>query len=295
MNDVKLSRGDRIFDVINYIFLTIVLVVVLYPLYFIVIASFSDPTYVNNGSMTLWPKGFMLDGYKKVFEYGQVWIGFRNTIFYSVFGTILNVALTMGIAYALSRKSFFGKGALTTYIIIPMFFAGGLIPTFLIVKGIGIYNTPIVMILMGAVNIFNVIIARTFIQNSIPEELFESAQIDGCNHFMYFFRIILPLSGSIIAVLTLYYGVDHWNEFFHSLVYLNDKNLFSLQLVLRGILIQSSVQVDLLNADDVIKQQNEIEQLKYALIIITSLPILAVYPFVQKYFVKGVMIGSVKG
>ncbi|TVY11199.1 carbohydrate ABC transporter permease [Paenibacillus cremeus] len=295
MNSVKLSKGDRIFDVINYALLTIVLIVVLYPLYFVVIASVSNPTFVNNGSMALWPKGFMLDGYRKVFEYADVWVGYRNTIFYTIFGTALNVIITLGIAYTLSRKHFLGKGALMAYILFPMFFSGGLIPTFLIVKKIGLYNTPLAMIIIGAINIFNVIIARTYIQGTIPEELFESAQIDGCNHFTYFFRIILPLSISIIAVLALYYGVEHWNDFFNSLIYLSNKSLFSLQLVLRGILIQSNVQADMLEAEDMVRRQYEAELLKYALIIVTSLPILIVYPFMQKYFVKGVMVGSVKG
>ncbi|NOU75490.1 ABC transporter permease subunit [Paenibacillus sp. LMG 31458] len=295
MKSLKISKGDRIFDIINYSILTIVFIIVLYPLYFIVIASVSNPTLVNNGAMTLWPKGFMLDGYKKVFEYVDVWVGYRNTIFYTVIGTILNVFVTMGVAYTLSRKNFLGKGALMTYIMIPMFFTGGLVPTFLIVKKMGLYNTPLVMIIIGAINIFNVIIARTYIQGTIPEELYESAQMDGCNHFTFFFRIILPLSSSIIAVLTLYYAVDHWNDFFNSLIYLSNKNLFSLQLVLRGILIQSNIQTDMLQAEDVVRQQYEAELLKYALIIVTSLPILVIYPFMQKYFVKGVMIGSVKG
>ncbi|MDF2921567.1 MAG: sugar transporter permease [Paenibacillaceae bacterium] len=294
MNGIKLSRSDRIFEWINYTILTAVLLAVLYPLYFVVIASFSNPTYVNNGSMVFWPKGWMILGYQKVFQYADVWIGFRNTILYTVLGTVLNVAVTMGIAYTLSRKSFLGKKALMIFILIPMFFGGGLIPTFLVVKGLGLYNTWLAMIILGAVNVFNVIIARTFLQSSIPEELYEAAQMDGCDHFTYFFKIILPLSSSIIAVLLLYYGVGHWNDFFTPLIYLNDKNLFSLQLVLRGILIQSTIQTDLLDAEDAARKQMMVEQIQYALIIVTSLPILAVYPFLQKYFVKGVMIGSVK-
>ncbi|RAV04525.1 carbohydrate ABC transporter permease [Paenibacillus sp. YN15] len=294
MNGIKLSRSDRIFEWINYTILTAVLLAVLYPLYFVVIASFSNPTYVNNGSMVFWPKGWMTLGYEKVFQYADVWIGFRNTIFYTVFGTVLNVAVTMGIAYTMSRRSFLGKKALMIFVLIPMFFGGGLIPTFLVVKGLGLYNTWLAMIILGTVNVFNVIIARTFIQSSIPEELYEAAQMDGCNHFTYFFKIILPLSSSIIAVLLLYYGVGHWNDFFTPLIYLNDKNLFSLQLVLRGILIQSTIQTDLLDAEDAARKQMMVEQIQYALIIVTSLPILAVYPFLQKYFVKGVMIGSVK-
>jgi putative aldouronate transport system permease protein len=295
MNVTSRSKGDTLFDAVNYMILSIVLLVVLYPLYFIVIASFSDPTAVNNGSMLFWPKDITLDGYKRVFKYTAVWIGFRNTVFYTIAGTLISVAVTMGFAYTLSRKKFFGKSAMTIYLLIPMFFSGGLIPTYLFVKNLGLLDTWVVMIIMGMVNVFNVIITRTFIQASLPEELYEAAQMDGCNHLTYFFKIVLPLSSSIIAVIVLYYGVDHWNDFFTSLVYLSNSNLFSLQLVLRGILIASNVQADLVTgADDVVRMQNEIEQLKYALIIVTSLPILAVYPFLQKYFVKGVMIGSVK-
>ncbi|MFD0960730.1 carbohydrate ABC transporter permease [Paenibacillus chungangensis] len=291
----KYISADRYFDWMNYALLSVIVVIILYPLYFIIIASVSDPTYVNSGALSFWPKGFMISGYERVFAYTQVWIGYRNTVFYTIVGTILNVFLTMGIAYTLSRKRFYGKRLLTFYLLVPMFFSGGLIPTFLLVKSLGLYNSWLAVILVNAVSIFNVIIARTFIQGSIPEELYEAAQIDGCNHFTYFFRIILPLSGSILAVLFLYYGVEHWNDFFTSLVYLNDSNLFSLQLVLRGILIQSTVQADLVTGtEDLVRQQNEIEQMKYALIIITTIPLLVVYPFVQRFFVKGVMIGSVK-
>lgn len=289
------SKGDIAFDAFNYVILSIILLVVLYPLYFIIIASFSNPTYVNNGSMMFWPKDITFAGYRRVLDYAQVWIGYRNTIFYAVGGTLLNVAVTMGLAYTLSRKAFLGKKAMTFYLLIPMFFSGGLIPTYLLVKDLGLLNSWTIMVIINMVNVFNVIIARTFLQSSLPEELYEAAQIDGCNHFTYFFRIVLPLSGSILAVLTLYYGVAHWNDFFNSLIYLSDHNKFSLQLVLRGILIASNVDTSLISGqEDLVKRQNEIEQLKYALIIITSLPILAVYPFLQKYFVKGVMIGSVK-
>ncbi len=293
--NISRSKGDIIFDCMNYTILTIVLLIVFYPLYFIVIASFSDPTSVNNGSMVFLPKDITFAGYQRVFDYTQVWIGYRNTIFYTVAGTILNIAVSMGFAYALSRKVFAGKKAMTIYLLIPMFFTGGLIPTYLLVKNLGLLDTYTVMIVMGMVNVFNVIIARTFLQSSLPDELFEAAQIDGCNHFAYFFKIVLPLSAPIIAVLTLYYGVTHWNDFFNSLIYLSDKNKFSLQLVLRGILISSEVDADLVTGqEDLVRRQNEIEQLKYALIVVSSLPVLIIYPFLQKYFVKGVMIGSVK-
>lgn len=293
--NIARSKGDILFDWMNYTILSIVLLIVFYPLFFIVIASFSDPTLVNNGSVMFFPKDITFIGYRRVLDYTQVWIGYRNTILYTVGGTLLNVAVTMGFAYTLSRKKFLGKKVMTFYLLIPMFFSGGLIPTYLLIKDLGLLDTWTIMVVINMVNIFNVIIARTFLQASLPEELYEAAQIDGCNHFIYFFKIVLPLSSSIIAVLTLYYGVAHWNDFFNSLIYLSDQNKFSLQLILRGILIASNVDASLVSGqEDIIQRQNEVEQLKYALIVVTSLPVLAVYPFLQKYFVKGVMIGSVK-
>lgn len=291
----KQSRADRIFDITNYVVLSILVIIVFYPMYFVVIASISDPVFVGNGSVVFWPKGLMTLGYQKVFEYMDVWIGYRNTIGYTILGTVLNIALTMTFAYSLSRKTFFGKKAMTFYLLIPMFFAGGLIPTYLIVKSLGLYNTFWALIILNGINVFNVIIARTFIQGTIPEELYEAASVDGCNHFTFFFKMILPLSSPILAVLALYYGVDHWNDFFTALIYVSNKDLYSLQLVLRGILISSDIQANLVSGtDDVIQRQNEVEQLKYALIVVATVPIIAVYPFLQKYFVKGTMIGAVK-
>lgn len=297
MSKIKSSREDFIFDIINYTFLTIVLLCVLYPLYFIIIASVSDPTLVNNGKVFLLPKGINFDGYIKVFEYGMVWRGYANTIFYTIVGTFFNIMVTMMVAYPLSRKVFSGKKLLMIYLLITMYFNGGLIPTYLVVKSLGLYDNWMIMIILGMVSIFNVIIAKTFIQNSIPEELFEAATIDGCSHFQFFLQILFPLSKAIVAVLVLYYGMDHWNDFMRALIYLSNEQYFPLQIILKKILISSDMSSDLFNAniEDAVRRQNEAELMKYALIIVSTMPVMILYPFLQKYFVQGVMIGSVKG
>lgn len=288
------SRADLLFDLFNYTLLGLVGIMVLYPLYFIVIASVSDPVAINNGQISFYPIGFNLDGYKKIFEDTKIWTAYNNTIFYTVVGTSINIILTMLLAYPLSRKNFFAGKALMAFIMFTMYFQGGMIPTYLQVQNLGLYNTPWVMVLLPAINVFNVIIATTNIKNNIPEELYEAASIDGCTHFGFFFKMIMPLSKTIIAVLVLYYGVAHWNEFMNGLIYLRDQSLQPLQLVLRNILLQNQVS-SMGDVDSVLEQQKAAELIKYGLIIVSTLPVLVVYPFLQKYFAKGVMVGSVKG
>lgn len=292
---IKRSKQDAIFDIVNGIFLTAALLIVFYPVYFIVIASISDPIAVQSGKVVLFPNGFTLEGYQKILGFKQIWVGYRNTLFYTIVGTCLNIFLTMLMAYPLSRKTFRAKKYVMIFLMITMYFNGGLIPTYLVVKGLGLINNWMVMIIMGAVGVFNIIITRTFMQSNIPEELYEAAAIDGSSHFQYFFKVVLPLSKSIMAVLGLYYGVGHWNDFFKGLIYLKDANLYPLQLILRGILVQNEVSMDVSELEDAARRQELIELMKYGLIIVSSIPVLIMYPFLQKYFVKGVMIGSVKG
>lgn len=292
---IQSSKADKIFNAVNYALLGIVLLCVLYPLYFIVIASFSDPTMVNTGQTLLLPKGINIDGYKRILEYDALWSGYRNTIFYTVVATTLNIIVTMMFAYPLSRKNFSGKKPLTFYLLITMYFNGGMIPTYLVVQSLGLYNTPWVLILMGMVNGFNVIVARTFLASSIPEELYEAAIIDGCSHARFFWQIVCPLSKAIIAVLVLYYGIAHWNEYMNALIYISDERYQPLQIVLRNILLQSQMDQSLMLAEDAVQRQQETEIMKYALIIVATVPVMIIYPFLQKYFVQGVMIGSVKG
>lgn len=290
------SKGDILFDIFNYTLLGFITVLVLYPLYFIVIASFSDPDFINTGQVVFWPKGFNVLGYQKIFEDSKIWRAYGNTIFYTLVGTCINIVLTMMFAYPLSRKDFCGRKFLTFFMMFTMYFQGGLMPTYILMQNIHLYDTPWVMVLLPAINVFNVIIAKTNIQNNIPEELYEAAAIDGCSHFKFFCKIVMPLSKSIVAVLVLYYGVAHWNEFMNGLVYLRDEGLYPLQLVLRGILVQNQASADMMaDIDSMMAQQKAAELIKYGLIIVSALPVLAIYPFLQKYFAKGVMVGAVKG
>lgn len=283
------------FDYINLIVLFLFTLLVAYPLYFVIIASFSDPTMVNNGKVMLIPRGLNFDGYKRVFSNEMIWIGYGNTILYTVAGTTLSVFVTLLAGYTLSRPRFLGKGFLTFFFYNSMYISGGIIPLFVLIQELNLYDTRWVMILLGTVNVFNLIICRTFMQNSIPHELFESANLDGASHFTYFRKVVLPLSKPIIAVLVLYFGVAHWNDYMKGLIYIRSASKEPLQIVLRKILILSDVGVEMMDAEEAMRRLTESELMKYALIIVSTLPILMVYPFVQKHFVQGVMIGSVKG
>ncbi|RAP77132.1 carbohydrate ABC transporter permease [Paenibacillus montanisoli] len=292
---IKESRGDRAFTFVNYTFLVLVLIMVAYPLLYIVSASFSNPGKVAAGEIWLFPKGFNVAGYKAVFDYSRFWTGFTNSLFYTSAGTMLNVTLTVMAGYVLSRRDLVGRNLFMLLFMFTMLFSGGLIPTYLLVQDLGLINTRWAMILPTALSVWNLIIARTFFQVSIPQELLEAAQIDGCNDFKFVWRIVLPLSAPIIAVLCLFYAVGHWNTYFNALIYLRNKELFPLQIILREILILNSVDTAMTNGSEAQAKQALSQLLKFSLVIIASLPILVIYPFVQKHFVKGVMIGSLKG
>lgn len=293
---IKRSREDRIFDFVSTFLLVAILIIVAYPLYFVVIASVSDPYKVLGGEVMLIPKGLNVDSYKKIFADSSIWTGYFNSILYTVCGTALNVALTMSIAYPLSRRYFSGRKAITGILLITMYFSGGMIPTYLLVKNMGLRDTFWVMIFLGAVNAFNVIIARTFLESNISQELEEAASIDGCSKIRFFFSMVLPLSKAIVAVLVLYYAVAHWNDYMRGLIYLNSAEKYPLQLVIRSILIQTQMAVaDTTDVADMDARMKLAEAMKYGVIIVSCLPTLVVYPFIQKHFVKGVMIGSVKG
>jgi putative aldouronate transport system permease protein len=290
------SKEDLIFDIFNFLILGIITLIVLYPLYFMIIASISDPNYVANGKVILLPKNITFEGYQKILNYKAIWTGYRNTIIYSSVGALISVVLTITFAYPLSRKDFFGKRFFMIVVLITMFFNGGMIPTYLVVRKLGMINTIWAMVLPNAVTAFNIIIARTFFNMTIPEELREAASIDGCTDFMFFAKIVVPLSKPIIAVLALFAIVGQWNGFFDALLYLTKENLYPLQLVLRNILIQSqSVNQLTESAATIIAQQRQAELMKYGVIIVSSVPLLIFYPFIQKYFAKGMMVGSVKG
>ena len=290
------DKGDWIFELVNNFFLALALLVVLYPIYYILIASISNPDAVNTGQVWIVPIDVTWEGYSRIFADPMILSGYRNTLFYTFTGTLLNILITMMLAYPLSRRSFFGKKAIMVFITVTMYFDGGLIPTYMLVKSLGLYNNWMVMIILGAVSVFNVIIARTFLQSNIPEELYEAATIDGCSHIVFFIKMVLPLSKAIIAVLALYYGVRNWNEFMKALIYLSDENKYPLQLFLRRILILNQAREEM--TADIAGGQNKqkiADLIKFGVIIVSSMPVLILYPFLQKYFIKGIMIGSLKG
>ncbi|MFD0711921.1 carbohydrate ABC transporter permease [Paenibacillus sp. GCM10027626] len=296
MNFLTKSNSDRWFDIGNFIFLTGVLLIVMYPLYFIVIASFSDPLLVSGGQVFLWPKDITFEGYKGVFQDVQLLTGFRNSVFYVVLGTIINLLLTLPAAYAMSLPHLKGRSVMTFLFIFTMFFQGGLIPTYMIVKDLGMLNTIWALVIPNALSVWNLIIARTFFQSTIPKEMREAATVDGASHTRFFISVVLPVSSALIAVMVLFYGVAHWNSYFNALIYLRDKALFPVQLVLRDILVQNTVEMSLIKDRELIEEKQLLAQsMKYAVIIFVSIPVLVLYPFLQKYFVKGVMIGSLKG
>ena len=290
------SRFDKGFDIVNILLLFIVMVVILYPLYFVVIASISNPLEVNAGRVLFWPKDITFRGYQMIFRDQDILTGYRNTFFYTFLGTAVNIVLTTFAAYPLSRRDWVGRNFFMTLLLITMFFSGGLIPTYLVMNGLGVVNTVWAMIIPGAVSVYNVIVMRTFLTTSIPYELQEAATVDGASNFGLLFRIVLPLSKPILAVLVLFYGVAHWNAFFNALIYISDKRFYPLQLVLRSILIQNQVAQDMFGDADSLSDRTVLAELiKYGLIIVSTLPVLILYPFMQRYFVKGVMIGAVKG
>ncbi len=294
------SFGDKAFDISNLIITSAITLTILYPLIYILSASVSDPTYVQSGKMWLLPEGFTLQGYERLLQYDEIWTGYANTILYTVGGTLLNLVVTLPCAYALSRKDFLGRSFIFTAIIITMFFNGGMIPTYLVIKQLGLLDTRMMMIITGATSAYNLIVCRTFFSTTIPVEMQEAGFMDGCSNARFFYSIILPLSKPIVAVMCLFFGVWHWNNYFHSMIYLSRRELYPLQLFLREILVQQQMAVQMLAAGDsavdaLDKQAKIAEMVKYSSIIVATLPVIAVYPFLQKFFVQGVTLGAVKG
>ncbi len=291
----KMSSKDLVFNIFLYGLCGLILLMVAYPLYFIVIASFSNPSEVANGNVWFWPSQFTVDGYKELLRHDDIWVGYRNTIFYTVVGTFIGLFVNISAAYALSRRDLVGRRVITFFFIFTMFFNGGLIPTYFTVRDFHLYDSFWVMVLPFSVVVYNIIVARTFFDTSLPKELLDAAQIDGCGNLRFFFSIALPLSKAVIAVIALYIAVAQWNSYFNALVYIRSENLKPLQLVVRNILITNQ---SLVGAGDGLAAQEAMRLanlMKYSVIIITTVPIMCVYPFVQKYFSQGVMIGAIKG
>ena len=289
------TRADRVFDVMNYVILTICLLVVAYPLYFIVIASISDPVDVNAGKVFLYPVKVTLDGYRRILEYDSFFTGYRNTLMYTLVGTTVNMALTVPAAYALSRKDLVGRNFFMMLITFTMIFSGGLMPTYLLVRDLNMLDTTWALVVPVAVSAWNLIVARTFFQQTIPDDLLEAAQLDGATNVQFFARIVLPLSKPIIAVLILFYAVSHWNSYSNALYYLRTTGKYPLQLVLRSILFENSMNDMVDDAANLAAQMRLGDLIKYGVIIASSLPLLILYPFLQRYFIQGIMIGAVKG
>ena len=292
----KMSKSDIVFLFIVYATVILISVVILYPLWFVIIASISDPNLVATGEVLLLPKGVTFEGFKYIFRDPRIWSGYYNTIRYTVVGTMLALFITIPAGYALSRTDMMGRGIIMKLLIVTKYFSGGLIPTYLVVKGLGLVNTPYVLMILGSFSVFNLILCRTYFLNTMPIELQEAAEIDGCGIFQYFLKVVIPLSKSIIAIMVLYYAVGHWNSFFNGLIYVTDSDLYPLQLILRDILITGqSVDPSTVDPDSLELMKQITRTIQYGVIIVSSLPVLVLYPFVQKHFVKGVMIGSVKG
>ena len=299
---IKETTQDRIFSMITLILIMAIIIIVAYPLYFVLVASVSSPAVVNSGDLLLYPKGFSLIGYNNILGNTKLWAGYANTLFYTVMGTLVGVSITILAGYAFSRSDLPGRNLLMGIFVFTMYFSGGLVPLYLVVKQLNLINTRTIIILLGSVSVYNIIIARSFFVSSIPKELQEAAFVDGCTNHRFFFEIVVPISKPIIAVITLYCAIAYWNSFFNAMIYLNDTDKYPLQLVLREILLsfqmmqqQAANGGGVVDAETLAEMNTLVEVVKYGVIVVATVPVLIIYPFIQKYFVKGVMIGAVKG
>lgn len=291
----RMSLSDQLLLFIGYVLLGMFVLLIIIPLVYVIVASFMDPTTLQNKGISFDLSNWTLTAYERVLSNSRIWIGFGNSVFYSVSFTVVSVLVTILAAYPMSKKDFVGKGFFNTLFIITMFFGGGLIPTYLVIDSLQMLNTPWAIILPGAFNVWNMILARTYFQ-SMPEELREASSMDGASEVVHFFKILFPVCKPIIAVLALYQFVGMWNSYFDAMIYLNNADMQPLQLVLRSILIQNTPETGMIADIQSMAEMSKLaELLKYATIVVSSLPLLVMYPFFQKYFDKGIMVGSVKG
>ncbi|MEK3883032.1 carbohydrate ABC transporter permease [Paenibacillus sp. PL2-23] len=297
-NQLAQHWSDRWFDRFNLFLLSLLLIIFVYPLLFIVSASISNPNLVIAGEVWLLPKGLTLDGYKHILEYSALWVGYRNTIMYVAVGVPLSVLMTVCAAYPLSRRDFMIRNTVMGFFVFTMFFGGGMIPTYLLVKSLGLLDTFLAIIVPSMLTVWNIILTRTYFQSNIPDELWEAASIDGCTNFKFLWSIVMPLSKPILAVMVLFYAVAKWNLFFDALIYLSDRSLYPLQLILRDIIVSAQLSPDMLQGIEPSQQQllmNLSNSMRYGVIIVASIPVMIMYPFIQKHFVKGMLVGSLKG
>ena len=292
---IRLQRSDVVFNIVLYTICAMLLLIIVYPLWFIIIASFSDPAAVAGGHVWFVPVGFTLEGYEELLLQDNVWIGYRNTIVYTLLGTVFALVVNIPAAFSLARKDLKGRKFIMGIYVFTMFFSGGLIPTFLTVQQFGLYNTFWVMIIPFSVSVYNIIVARTFFQNSLPTELWDAAQVDGCGNLRYFFTIALPLSKAVISVIALWTAVGQWNSYFNALIYIRSPQLYPLQLVMRNVLVTNQSFAAQGTGEAARIAMRKANLIRYSMIIVSTVPIMCVYPFIQKYFDQGVMVGSIKG
>ncbi len=290
---VKESVGDHVFNVFNTVLMIVLCVIILYPLWYTIIASFTDPTVVNTGKPLLYPEVPYLRGYQKAMEYPTLWSGYKNNVIYTVTSVIVSLCTTIPCAYALSRQDLAGRRIFMFLFTFTMFFNGGMIPMYFTIKNVEIYNTMWALILPAAVSVYNLIVCRSFFESSLPNELLEAAKLDGCSDFGFFFKIALPLSSTIIAVMTLFYATAMWNVYFNAIMFLQDEAKMPLQVILRNLVLANQVSGS--SGAELVDKKKLVDQLKYVIVTLGAFPLIVIYPFVQKYFAKGVMIGAVKG
>ena len=291
---VKESVGDHIFNVFNTILMILISVVIVYPLWYVILASITDPAIVNSGKFLLIPQGFYVAGYQEAFDYPQIWAGYKNSIIYTVVGVIVALVATIPGAYALSRRDMAGRKGIMFLFTFTMFFNGGMIPLFLTVQNVNIYNTMWAIVLPIGVSVYNLIVCRSFFEANLPIELLEASKLDGCSDFGFFFKIAIPLSSTIIAVMVLFYATGLWNIYFNAIMFLRDEDKMPLQVVLRNLILSNQLMQGASGAE-LVEKQKLVDQLKYVIVTLAAFPLVIVYPFVQKYFAKGVMVGAVKG
>lgn len=289
------TTQDRVLNVIFYVIVTLFMLVCLYPVYFVIIASVSSSAAVNSGRFLLWPEGFHISGFEFVFQDPRILTGYSNTILYTVCGTLLGLICSLASGYSLSRKDMPGRNIIMLLLVFTMYFSGGLIPTYLVVRSLHLTDTRILMIILGSISVYNIILIRTFFQSNLSSELQEAAFIDGCGNIRFFVQFAIPLSKAIVAVIALYLAVGYWNSYYNALIYLTSQDKKPLQLFIREMLMQSDTATDIADAELASQYMQMVQVIKYAVIVIATVPIMCVYPFLQKYFVQGVMIGSIKG
>ena len=292
---IRQSAGDRAFNIVNAVVMTLITVVIVYPLYYVLLASITDPVIVNSCKLLFYPESPYFEGYARAFDYAPLWTGYGNTLKYTVVGTAVALLCTIPAGYALSRMDLPGRRVIMFLFTFTMFFSGGIIPLYLVIKSLHMYDTIWAIVLPVAVSAYNLIVCRSFFDTGIPTEMLEAARIDGCTDFKFFFRIVIPLSSTIIAVMCLFYATALWNMFFNPLMFLSGKENMPLQVVLRDLVLMNQATSMTNNAEEIAMRQKLVEQLKYCIVVLAAAPLLIVYPFLQKYFAKGVMVGAVKG